>query len=167
MQNKGLIWASDRAEWRLARLKRRAARAQVFNYRTAAWNGDLPLPTRTTFHGVLVDAPCTGLGTWQRNPHARWTLTRADITELAEVQRRLLNHAAGSVKPGGRLIYSVCTMAREETSDVVQSFGLTHPEFILERPTAPWLPAAATREVWIWPQEWKANGMFIAQWRKG
>ncbi|HEU0010818.1 MAG TPA: RsmB/NOP family class I SAM-dependent RNA methyltransferase, partial [Verrucomicrobiae bacterium] len=72
MRNKGLIWATDRAEWRLKRLKRRAARAQVFNYRAALWDGGPALPTCTLFDGVLLDAPCTGLGTWHRNPHARW-----------------------------------------------------------------------------------------------
>ncbi|MEY2466387.1 MAG: rRNA (cytosine967-C5)-methyltransferase, partial [Verrucomicrobiota bacterium] len=69
MQNKGLIWASDRAEWRLQKLKRRTARAKVFNYRAALWDGGKKLPTKTKFDGVLVDAPCSGVGTWQRNPH--------------------------------------------------------------------------------------------------
>src|SRR5205823_5977071 len=65
MQNKGLIWASDRAAWRLQKLKRRTARAKVFNYRAALWDGGAKLPTKTKFDGVLVDAPCSGLGTWR------------------------------------------------------------------------------------------------------
>src|SRR4051812_45813066 len=72
MQNKGVIWASDRSERRLAKLKERAARAKVFNFRAAPWAGDAKLPTKARFDGVLVDAPCSGVGTWQRNPHARW-----------------------------------------------------------------------------------------------
>ena len=104
MANKGLIWASDRAEWRLKRLKLRAGRAQVFNYRSALWNGGKNLPTQSRFDGVLVDAPCGGVGTWQRNPHARWTTTESDIDELAGVQRDLLAHAARAVKPGGKLV---------------------------------------------------------------
>ena len=112
MANRGLIWASDRAEWRLQKLRRRAARAKVFNYRPARWDGGARLPTRTKFDGVLVDAPCSGLGTWQRNPHARWTTTVEDVRELAELQRRLLAHTAPSLKPGGRLIYAVCTLTR-------------------------------------------------------
>ena len=75
MQNKGLIWASDRAEWRLQKLKRRTGRAKVFNYRSVFWDGGAKLPTKTKFDGVLVDAPCSGVGTWQRNPQARWTTT--------------------------------------------------------------------------------------------
>jgi len=75
MDNKGLVWASDRAEWRLQRLKRRAARSRLFNYRTRLWDGGPKLPVKTKFDGVLLDAPCSGIGTWQRNPHARWTTT--------------------------------------------------------------------------------------------
>ena len=101
MQNKGLIWASDRAAWRLQKLKRRTARAKVFNYRAEFWDGGAKLPTKTKFDGVLVDAPCSGVGTWQRNPHARWTTDLKDVMELAEVQKRLLANVAGSVKPGG------------------------------------------------------------------
>src|SRR4029077_5055580 len=110
MQNKGLIWASDRAEWRLQILKRRAARAGVFNYRPKLWNGGPKLPTKTLFDIVLLDAPCSGIGTWQRNPHGRWTTTPDDIYELAELQSRLLSPAAAAVNPGGKLIYSACTL---------------------------------------------------------
>ena len=123
MQNKGLIWASDRAVWRLKNLKRRAARAQVFNFRAAAWDGGTRLPTKTKFDGILVDAPCSGVGTWQRNPHARWTATPQDVQELAAIQKRLLAHVAPAVKPGGKLIYAVCTLTRSETGDVVADFN--------------------------------------------
>src|SRR5690606_4715628 len=122
MQNKGLIWASDRAEWRLRSLKRRTGRAQVFNYRAAAWDGGPKLPTKTKFDGVLVDAPCSGVGTWQRNPHARWTTTENDVRELAEIQKRLLTNVAPNVKPGGKLIFAVCTLTRAETTEVVEQF---------------------------------------------
>ena len=168
MGNKGLIWASDRAEWRLKNLKRRAARAKVFNYRTVVWNGGSKLPTKTKFDGVLVDAPCSGVGTWQRNPHARWTTNVKDVAELAEVQKQLLSNVAGSVKPGGKLIYSVCTLTRKETCTVVENFNQMHPEFepmvlpveLISRS----LTGAAV--VTIWPQEWGGNGMFVAGWRR-
>ncbi|HKX62248.1 MAG TPA: RsmB/NOP family class I SAM-dependent RNA methyltransferase [Verrucomicrobiae bacterium] len=164
MQNKGLIWASDRAEWRLNRLKQRTARARVFNYRTATWNGSDKLPTKTLFDGVLLDAPCSGLGTWQRNPHARWTTTLDDIRELAELQDKLLQAAARGVKKGGRLIYSVCTLAQAETSRVSERFGIEHPEFALE-PFASPLDLAGPN-LWLWPQDWRGSGMFVTQWRK-
>ncbi len=170
MQNKGLIWSSDRAEWRLKNLKRRAARARVFNFRAAPWDGGSRLPTKAKFDGILVDAPCSGVGTWQRNPHARWTTTLQDVKELAEVQKRLLTNVAGSVKPGGKLIYAVCTLTRSETTAVAADFNT---KFAGEFEPLP-LPAiagsqslltsAATKT--IWPQDLGGNGMFIAGWRR-
>jgi 16S rRNA (cytosine967-C5)-methyltransferase len=155
MQNKGLIWASDRSERRLAKLKERAARAKAFNFRAAPWAGDAKLPTKTKFDGVLVDAPCSGVGTWQRNPHARWTTTPKDVHELAAVQARLLGHVAGSLKSGGRLVYAVCTLTRAETTAVADAFTAAHPEFAVDQPGRI-----------LWPHELNANGMFIAIWKK-
>jgi 16S rRNA (cytosine967-C5)-methyltransferase len=165
MQNKGLIWASDRAEWRLQKLKRRAARAGVFNYRTRLWNGGPKLPTKTRFDVVLVDAPCSGIGTWQRNPHARWTTTPDDLRELAQLQIQLLTHAAGAVKPGGKLIYSACTLARAETSAVAKAFHQRGFEPLpIANPLAAESPASS--EIYLLPQQFGGNGMYIASWTR-
>ncbi len=160
MQNKGLVWSTDRNDRRLDTLKRRAARAQLFNYRTALWDGSARLPTKTKFDGILVDAPCSGVGTWQRNPHARWTTTPDDVHELAATQLAMLNHVAGSLKPAGRLIYAVCTLTRSETRAVADAFTAAHPELIPE----PVL--GRTAQLSLWPQELNANGMFIAAWTR-
>jgi 16S rRNA (cytosine967-C5)-methyltransferase len=162
-----MIWATDRADWRLGRLKRRAARAKVFNYRTATWNGGARLPTKTQFDGVLIDAPCTGIGTWQRNPHARWTLRPEDLKELCEIQYQLLKHAAAAVKPGGKLIYSVCSLARSETEGVAERFesaGLPFTAMSLTNPLA--LEPASMKRLTLWPQDLGGNGMFIAVWQR-
>ncbi|MEW6159985.1 MAG: RsmB/NOP family class I SAM-dependent RNA methyltransferase [Verrucomicrobiota bacterium] len=167
MNNKGLIWASDRTEWRLQKLRRRAARACMFNYRIAPWKGSATLPTKTRFDGVLIDAPCSGIGTWQRNPHARWTTTLEDVEELAGVQAQLLAHAAAAIKPGGRLVYAVCTLTRPETSGVVKTFEEKFPEFEplpLPDPRDLLKPPGARH--WFWPQEEGGNGMFVAMWRR-
>lgn len=159
MTNKGLIWATDRNERRLAALKKRTARAQLFNYRAALWDGSAKLPTKTKFNGILVDAPCSGVGTWQRNPHARWTTSPNDVRELAATQLALLNHVAGSLKPKGRLIYSVCTLTRSETTAVADAFTAAHPEL---EPS----PILGTEpRLTLWPHELNANGMFIAAWQ--
>ena len=160
MKNKGLLWASDRSKRRLNKLKDRAARAQVFNFRTASWEGGAHLPTKGKFNGILVDAPCSGVGTWQRNPHARWTTTPKDVQELAVVQLGLLNHAAGSLKPNGRLIYAVCTLTRAETTAVADAFTAAHPEL------EPVRVLGKTPQLTLWPHELNANGMFIAAWKK-
>lgn len=166
MQNKGLLWATDRSERRLAHLKKRASRAGAFNYRTAPWDGSTKLPTKTKFDGVLVDAPCSGVGTWQRNPHARWTTSPDDVRELAAVQQRLLDHVAGSLKPGGRLVYSVCTLTRAETTAIADAFTAAHPEFEPAPVFAGPQPTPSSAQLFLWPHELNANGMFLAAWRR-
>ncbi len=170
MQNKGMLWASDRAEWRLTKLKRRAGRAKVFNYRSAHWDGGAKLPTKTKFDGVLVDAPCSGIGTWQRNPQARWTTEPNDVRELSEIQKKLLTNVAPSVKPGGKLIFSVCTLTRGETAEAVEAFNakfaaefepLIFPEIKFNE-----RKVSDASSVTIWPQDLNGNGMFIAGWRR-
>jgi 16S rRNA (cytosine967-C5)-methyltransferase len=166
MGNKGLIWATDRAEWRLQKLKRRAGRAHVFNYRTRLWNGEAKLPTKTLFDIVLVDAPCSGIGTWQRNPHARWTITPTDIRELGEVQLRLLIHAAAAAKPGGKVIYSACTLTRRETLEIAERFerGALFERLAITNPLVPL--ACASQEVILQPQQFGGNGMYVAGWTR-
>jgi 16S rRNA (cytosine967-C5)-methyltransferase len=166
MQNRGLIWATDRVGWRLQNLKRRAGRAKVFNYRAAVWDGAAKLPTKTKFDGVLVDAPCSGIGTWHRNPHARWTTSIEDVRELGAVQSELLAHASGAVKPGGRLIYSVCTLSRCETLKVADAFDRQCPEFTRLLIANPLERQSAARHIQYRPQDFGGNGMFIAAWER-
>lgn len=166
MENKGLIWASDRAEWRLKRLKQRTARAKVFNYRAAPWDGGKKLPTKTKFDGVLVDAPCSGIGTWHRNPQARWTSSESDVRELSEIQQKLLLHAADSVKPGGKLIYSVCTVSEPETLHVADLFQKERKDFQPLKTVNPFKPNESAEQHWFWPQSSGGNGMFVAAWKK-
>ena len=179
MFNKGVIWATDRSERRLHVLKRRTGRAQIFNYRTALWDGSAKLPTKTKFDGILVDAPCSGIGTWQRNPHARWRTTQTDVSELAAAQRALLEHVVAGLKPHGRLIYAVCTLTRSETTAVADAFTSAHPELepqplfhsqaapAQEKPPTSETPAAQVNsQLFLWPHELNANGMFIAAWRR-
>ena len=168
MRNKGLVWASDRVEWRLKKLKQRAARARAFNYRSALWDGGSKRPMKTKFDGILVDGPCSGIGTWQRNPQARWTVTENDVRELGEVQERLLTNVIPALKPGGRLIYSVCTLSVAETSEVAERINRKFPSLKslkLENPLKPKDPA--TEHLWLWPQAVNGNGMFICAWQNG
>ncbi|HEU5071778.1 MAG TPA: RsmB/NOP family class I SAM-dependent RNA methyltransferase [Verrucomicrobiae bacterium] len=171
MQGRGQVFASDKAEWRLAKLRQRAARAGVQNYQTAVWAGTTPLPFHVKFDGILVDAPCSGVGTWQRNPHARWTCRPQDVHELAQLQLQLLTHAAAALKPGGRLLYAVCTLTRAETSGVASAFTTACPDF-LPLPLPPLRTDAAKLGIQgqpsqtLWPQELGGNGMFVAAWQR-
>lgn len=160
MANKGVVWCTDRSARRADVLKRRFSRAGLFNYRLVAWDGTERLPTKTKFDGILLDAPCSGVGTWRRKPDARWTMTPDDVAELAGVQRRMLEAVAGSLKRGGRLVYSVCTMTRAETTSVAAAFGAAHPEL------EPVAVAGAPEGLTLWPHEASGNGMFIAAWKR-
>ncbi|MGD0577696.1 MAG: transcription antitermination factor NusB [Bryobacteraceae bacterium] len=80
-----------------------------------------PLPFPPVFDRILVDAPCSGTGTLARNPELRWRLKEADFARHAQRQRRILSHALNCLKPGGRLVYSTCSLEREENEDVVRA----------------------------------------------
>lgn len=80
---------------------------------------------------VLVDAPCTGVGTLRRNPDLKWRQSPASVQELTELQARILNSAARCVAPGGRLVYSTCSVLPQENEQQVDAFLAAHPEFTL------------------------------------
>ena len=80
---------------------------------------------------MLVDAPCTGTGTWRRNPDARLRLTEADLAELLPKQAAILDQAATLVRIGGRLVYATCSLLSEENEDQVTAFLARHPGFAL------------------------------------
>ena len=95
-----------------------------------------PLPLKggegnELFDIVLLDAPCSGTGTWRRQPELRWRLTPERVTELLATQDALLNQAAASVKPGGRLVYATCSILLSENEDRVAAFLETHPDFAI------------------------------------
>lgn len=167
MDNKGVIRATERYAWRIERLKRRAARLGRFNIRPEAWNGEIAAPPfKTWCDGVLLDAPCSGLGTWRRDPAARWSTDPGVVTRLAPLQATLLDRAASRVRAGGRLLYAVCTLTPEETTEQMEAFARRHPDF---SPAPLHLPPLAdgASTVAIRPSDFGSNGMFVAAWRKG
>lgn len=125
-----------------------------------------PFLSGKQFDGVLVDAPCSGIGTWHRNPDARWRMDAGQITEYAGAQKSLLALAAQKVKPGGKLVYSTCTLTRIENTDAINAFLERHPEFRFENLINPLNHEPANGIIWIWPWEWNSNGMAIAVMKK-
>jgi 16S rRNA (cytosine967-C5)-methyltransferase len=101
-----------------------------------------PLPFGAVFDRVLVDAPCSGLGTLRRDPDLKWTREAGDLVALAEVQQRLIARAADAVRHGGRLVYSTCSSEPEENEAIVATFLQGRPDFHLE----PAVPDAAVRD---------------------
>jgi 16S rRNA (cytosine967-C5)-methyltransferase len=117
---------------------------------------DPPLPADERFDRVLLDAPCTGLGTGRRRPEVRWRRQPEDATQLAALQRRLLLAAADRVAPGGTLTYAVCTWTAAETDAVVEA-------------AAPDLARAGLQEgerVQLWPDRDATDGMYVATWTR-
>lgn len=86
-------------------------------------------PTASEHDGVLVDAPCSGSGTWRRSPHLKWTTTPEIVAQRAALQQKLLGNFAQRVRPGGRLVYATCSLSHSENEDVVAAFLAAHPEF--------------------------------------
>ena len=124
MQNRGQIVACDVSAARLDGAVRRLRRAGVHNVeRHLLEAGDKWIKRRAaSFDRVLVDAPCTGIGTWRRNPDARLRLTEADIAELLPKQAAILDQAASLVRIGGRLVYATCSLLAEENEGQVIAF---------------------------------------------
>lgn len=113
------------------------------------------------FDRVLVDAPCTGTGTLRHNPEIRWRLRAEDVTELAEKQRRILYEAARVLRPGGRLVYSTCSVEREENEEVIEAFLSTRSDFkqIMAAPARKLTTEGAAR---TWPHRDDTDGFFVA-----
>jgi 16S rRNA (cytosine967-C5)-methyltransferase len=132
MANKGHIVACDVSGPRLEGATKRLRRAGAHNVERRHLDSERdPWVKRHagTFERVLIDAPCSGTGTWRRNPDARWKLTPQDVAELRDLQWRILGSAARLVKPDGRLIYVTCSLLPEENERQAEAFAAANPEF--------------------------------------
>ncbi len=132
MKNKGRVIACDVLARRLTRAAERFRRAGLFNIETRALSSERdPWVKRHKgkFDRVLVDAPCSGVGVWRRNPDARWRTLGPPLAELLPLQQNILDSAARLVKPGGKLIYATCSLLREENENQIAAFLATHPDF--------------------------------------
>jgi 16S rRNA (cytosine967-C5)-methyltransferase len=131
MQNRGQLVACDVSAARLDGASRRLRRAGVHNVeRHLLEPGDKWIKRRArSFDRVLIDAPCTGTGTWRRNPDARLRLTEADLAELLPKQAQLLDRGASLVRTGGRLVYATCSLLAEENEAQVTAFLERCPSF--------------------------------------
>jgi 16S rRNA (cytosine967-C5)-methyltransferase len=132
MKNKGEIIACDVRQTALQQLAARATRAGATIIRTHLIDGE---PPDGPFDAVLVDAPCSGSGTWRRQPELRWRLTPERLAGHTALQDTLLEQAATRVRPGGRLIYATCSILLCENEDRVDGFLARHAEFTI-RPCA-------------------------------
>jgi 16S rRNA (cytosine967-C5)-methyltransferase len=166
MQNQGQIFATDVREPVLRELEQRARRAQVTIISAHLAGSPSRRFADSLFDGVLVDAPCSGIGTWSRNPDARWRTMPAHVEESARKQTQILDEAAPRVKPGGTLVYSVCTLTQRETSDATGSFLERHPEFEPEKFSDPLVPSTSRDAALILPTAGPCIGMYVARLKR-
>ena len=165
MENQGTLIAADTDRGRLSRLAPRAERAGAKVAETVLLNPGREMQSLGPWQGkadlVLVDAPCSGTGTWRRNPESRWRLTPQELARLTQLQARLLDVATQLVRPGGRIAYITCSLLDDEGAGQVERFLAANPRFT---PTPLDLPfgtprGAGTR---LTPQHDGTDGFFIA-----
>jgi 16S rRNA (cytosine967-C5)-methyltransferase len=126
----------------------------------AAFVGDGRFPPLRVADRVLVDAPCSGLGVLRRRPDARWRISLDDVDELALLQRELLSAAAALVRPGGRVVYSVCTLTAAETLGIDEWLADARPELVADAPPGePW--QLVGRGARLLPQTVDTDGMYV------
>ncbi|CAN0622988.1 16S rRNA (cytosine967-C5)-methyltransferase [Burkholderia multivorans] len=134
MRSTGRLYAFDVSEKRLAKLKPRLARSGLSNVNPVLIDSEHDAKIKRLagkIDRVLVDAPCSGLGTLRRNPDLKWRQSRASVDELTPKQASILSSAARLVKKGGRLVYATCSVLEEENEAIVRAFLADHPEFVL------------------------------------
>jgi 16S rRNA (cytosine967-C5)-methyltransferase len=132
MQSAGRLYALDVSEKRLNNLRPRLKRSGLSNVHPQLIQGENDIKVKRLagkIDRVLVDAPCSGLGTLRRNPDLKWRQSPEAVVELSAKQRAILNGAGTLLKPGGRLVYATCSVLPEENQAIIEQFLGTHPDF--------------------------------------
>jgi 16S rRNA (cytosine967-C5)-methyltransferase len=175
MRNTGRLYAFDTSAHRLDALKPRLARSGLSNVHPvvlAHERDDRIKRLAGKIDRVLVDAPCSGLGTLRRNPDLKWRQSPKAIEEMAIKQQAILSSAARLLKPGGRLVYATCSVLREENEAIAEAFGRAHPQFeplpveahLSGVEQAPDLCAGG--HLRLWPHRHQTDGFFAALWQR-
>lgn len=177
MRNSGRLYAFDVSGHRLDALKPRLARSglsNVYPAQIAHERDDRIKRLAGKIDRVLVDAPCSGLGTLRRNPDLKWRQSPQSVEELTVKQAAILASAARLVKPGGRLVYATCSLLAAENEEIAQAFSAGHPEFKTV-PAAEVLARAqvehsddlvAGEHLRLWPHRHRTDGFFAAVWQR-
>ena len=172
MHNKGRILAFDVSAKRLSQLPVRARRAGVHNITARQIDNESDSFLKRHKHSadrVLVDAPCSGSGTWRRNPDLKWRFTAQDLHELVALQQRILASAARLVKPGGVLVYATCSLYKSENEEQIARFISQHGNFRVVKPEKIWNKNPQHRStdcdsfVCLTPHQDGTDGFFIAR----
>jgi 16S rRNA (cytosine967-C5)-methyltransferase len=162
----GAVFASDLSPKRLGRVRENIARMELANVH--AYVADARRPAIREADVVLIDAPCTGTGTFRRHPDARWRAKASDLAVMGAIQREILRSAATLVPVGGLLVYSTCSLETEENDALVELFLSEHKQGRLEPPTEGAVPASVldAGRLRVLPQRHGADGSFAARLRR-
>jgi 16S rRNA (cytosine967-C5)-methyltransferase len=173
MKNKGVIHALDINERRLGEMPKRLKRAGVNNVQTkviVTENDKWVKRHKETQDVVLVDAPCTGAGTWRRSPDSRWRITQESLADLTSIQQSVLQNAAKMVKKGGRLVYATCSILKEENEHQVEAFLKANPLFkvqaVKDLDASFNIPEGMEDYLRLNPYDHGTDGFFVAILRK-
>ena len=179
MRSTGRLYAFDVSAHRLEALKPRLARSGLSNVHPVAIAHERDERIKRLvgkLDRVLVDAPCSGLGTLRRNPDLKWRQSPKDVAELVAKQQAILQSAARLLKPGGRLVYATCSVLPDENEQVAEAFGAAHADFEplavadvlsgLKLPQAASLCAGEGRFLRLWPHRHGTDGFFAAVWQR-
>jgi 16S rRNA (cytosine967-C5)-methyltransferase len=182
MRNTGRLYAFDTSAHRLDALKPRLARSKLSNVHPAAIAHERDERIKRLagkIDRVLVDAPCSGLGTLRRNPDLKWRQSPQSVQEMSVKQAAILHSAARLLKPGGRLVYATCSLLPQENEAVAQAFSKDHPDFTplaagevlsqLKIEGAASLCSGGDAGIdflRLWPHRHRTDGFFAALWTK-
>ena len=168
MHNDGVVWAHDISQERLSRIKKRAERLDVLNIKL------IQNVTDIDYDRFIIDAPCSGSGTWRRSPDAKYRLTPQKLADICRTQAELLDFGAKHTKLGGRLIYMTCSILEEENAAQITAFLSKHPEFEAldhkelwqETLDLPIFPFSSTQWLQFSPLNTKTDGFFFSALKK-
>ena len=168
LKNEGLILAHDISTERLSRIKKRAERLDIINIKTIKEVCDCD------FDRFIIDAPCSGSGTWRRSPDAKYRLTEEKLNTISKTQREILEFGAKHTKVGGRLIYITCSVFKEENEEQVDNFIKSHPEFCVVNHEELWknvldlsiYPFNTDKYLNFSPLKTKSDGFFFCMMKK-
>jgi 16S rRNA (cytosine967-C5)-methyltransferase len=166
MGDKGKIWACDKTASRLRKLKENAQRLHLECIEICTADSRNLTQFNNIADCVLLDAPCSGLGTMHRHADARWRQTPSSVQELSQLQKELISHTANFIKAGGVLVYATCTLHPMENEEVISEFLAVNPHWQIESPGSDLVDIASPGWLKVWPHQRDMDGFFMVRLRK-